>query len=145
MPAQTIERAVRRSAAELDALFPGRYLSVTSFKRDGTGVATPVWFVADVRRLVALTDLHSAKVRRMRRNPRVLVASCRADGKLRSEPLPARVEVLTATPELERVQKRLSERYKISYRLVMLIYRLGRRLRGQPSLADGAVLAITLE
>ena len=144
MATQTIERPVQRPAADLEALFPGRYLSVTSFKRDGTGVATPVWFVSDGRRLFALTDLHSAKVRRMRRNPRVLVASCRADGKLRSEPVPARVEVLTATPELERVQKLLIERYKLSYRVVMLIYRLGRRLRGQRSVADGAALAITV-
>ena len=145
MTTQTIERPVERPAADLEALFPGRYLSVTSFKRDGTGVATPVWFVSDGRRLFALTDLHSAKVRRIRRNPRVLVASCRADGKLRGEPVPARVEVLTATPELERVQKLLLERYKISYRLVMLVYRLGRRLRGRPSVADGAALAITVD
>ena len=145
MATQTIERPVQRPAADLEALFPGRYLSVTSFKRDGTGVATPVWFVSDGRRLFALTDLHSAKVRRIRRNPHVLVASCRADGKLRSEPLPARVEVLTTTPELERVQTLLIKRYKISYRVVMLIYRLGRRLRGRRSVADGAALAITVE
>jgi PPOX class probable F420-dependent enzyme len=145
MTTQTIERAVLRRPADLEAIFPGRYLSVTSFKRDGTGVATPVWFVSDGARLFALTDLHSAKVRRMRRNPHVLVASCRADGKLRSEPLPARVEVLTTTPELDHVQKLLSERYKISYRLVMLIYRLGRRLRGRRSVAEGAALAITVE
>jgi uncharacterized protein len=145
MATQTIERPVQRPAAELEALFPGRYLSVTSFKRDGTGVATPVWFVSDGKRLFALTDLHSAKIRRVRRNPRVLVASCRADGKLRSEPVAARAEVLTATPELERVQKLLIERYKLSYRLVMLIYRLGRRLRGQRSVADGAALEITVE
>jgi PPOX class probable F420-dependent enzyme len=144
MSTQTIERLVQRRPVDLQALFPGRYLSVTSFKRDGTGVATPVWFVSDGRRLFALTDMHSAKVRRMRRNPRVLVASCRANGKLRSEPVPARVEVLTATPELERVQKLLIERYKLSYRLVMLIYRLGRRLRGRRSVADGAALAITV-
>src|SRR6476659_10214739 len=100
MATQTIERAVERPAADLEALFPGRYLSVTSFKRDGTGVATPVWFVSDGRRLFALTDLRSAKVRRLRRNPRVLVAPCRADGKLHGKPLPARVEVLTTGPEL---------------------------------------------
>jgi hypothetical protein len=91
------------------------------------------------------TDLHSAKVRRVRRNPHVLVASCRADGKLRSDPLPARVELLTATAELERVQKLLIGRYKSSYRLVMLIYRLGCRLRGRRSLADGAAQSITVE
>ena len=118
---------------------------MTSFKRDGTGVATPVWFVSDGSRLFAFTDLHSAKVRRIRRNPRVLVASCRVDGKLHSEPVFARVEVLTVDAELERVQKLLLARYKISYRVVMLFYRLGRRLRGHQSVADGAALAITVE
>src|SRR5690242_19362573 len=87
--------------------FPGRYLSLTSFKRDGTGVATPVWFVQDGDRLLALTDLHSAKIRRIRRDPQVLVAPCRADGKLRGTPVRARAEVLTAVPDLERVQRLL--------------------------------------
>ena len=145
MSTQTIERPVQRPPVDLEALFPGRYLSVTSFKRDGTGVATPVWFVSDGSRLFALTDLHSAKIRRIRRNPRVLVAPCRANGKLRSKPLLARVQVLTATTDLERVQKLLIERYKLSYRVIMLIYRLGRRLRGRPSVADGAALAITVD
>ena len=70
MTTQTIERPVQRRAPELEALFPGRYLSVTSFKRDGTGVATPVWFVSDGERLFALTDLHSAKVHRVGRRLR---------------------------------------------------------------------------
>ena len=145
MATQTIERPVQRPAVDLEARFRGRYLSVTSFKRDGTGVATPLWSVSDGARLFALTDLHSAKVRRIRRNPRVRVASCRVDGKLRSVPVPARAEVLTATSELERVQRLLIRRYRISYRLVMLFYRLGRRLRRQRTVADGAVLAITVE
>jgi hypothetical protein len=145
MATQTIERPVQRPAADLEALFPGRYLSVTSFKRDGTGVATPLWFVSDGERLFALTDLHSGKVRRIRHNPRVLVAPCGASGKLRGEPLPARVEVLTDTPELDRVQKLLIERYKLTYRVVMPVYRLGRRLRGEPAVAEGAALAITIE
>ena len=145
MPTQTIESPVRRPAADLDRLFPGRYLSVTSFKRDGTGVATPLWFVSDGLRLLALTDLRSAKVRRIRRNPRAMVAPCRADGKVRGEPVAARVEVLTDTLELERAQALLRERYRISYPLVMLIYRLGRRLRGRPGVAEGAALAITLQ
>ncbi|HET6570028.1 MAG TPA: PPOX class F420-dependent oxidoreductase [Solirubrobacterales bacterium] len=145
MATQMTERPVQRPTADSEALFPGRYLSVTSFKRDGTGIATPVWFVSDGGQLFALTDLHSAKVRRVRRNSHVLVAPCRVDGKLRSEPVSAWAEVLTATPELERVQKLLLERYKLTYRLVMLMYRLGRRLRRQQSVADGAALAITIE
>ena len=145
MATQIIERSVQQPAVDLEALFAGRYLSVMSFKRDGTGVATPVWFVSDGTRLFALTDLHSAKVRRVRRNPRVLIASCSAGGKLRRKQVPARVEVLTNTADLERVKKLLLERYRLTYRLVMLIYRLGRRLRGQRSVPDGAALAITVE
>jgi uncharacterized protein len=140
MATQTLERP-----ADLAVRFPGRYLSVTSFKRDGTGVATPVWFVSDGGRLFAFTDLQSAKVRRIRRDPHVLVAACRADGKLRGVQVSARVEVLTEIAALERVRILLLARYKISYRVVMLFYRLGRRLRGKQSVADGAVLAITVE
>ena len=145
MPTQTKEPPLERSEAALQAPFPGRYLSVTSFKRDGTAVATPVWFVSDGVRLFAFTDLHSAKVRRIRHNPRVLVASCWANGKLRHDPLPAHAEVLTADADLERVHKLLLKRYKISYPVVMLFYRLGRQLRGKPSVADGAALAITVD
>ena len=141
---QTGERPIERTA-NLEALCPGRFLSITSFKRDGTGVATPVWSVSDGTRLFAFTDLHSPKVWRIRRNPHVLVASCRPGGKLRGELIPARAEVLTDTADLERVRNLLLTRYKISYRVVMLFYRLGRRLRGKQSVADGAALAITLE
>ena len=141
---QTMNRRLG-GTADLEALFPGRYLSITSFKRDGTGVATPVWFVSDGTRLFAFTDLQSLKIRRIRRNPHVLVASCRVDGKLRREPVAACAEVLIGRAELERVQKLLLARYKVSYRVVMLFYRLGRRLRGKQSVADGAALAITLE
>ncbi len=53
--------------------------------------------------------------------------------------------MLTATADLERVQQLLIERYKLSYRLMMLVYRLGRRLHRRSSVADGAALAITVE
>ncbi len=142
--AATTDARVERTA-DLEALFPGRFLSVTSFKRDGTGVATPVWFVSDGKRLFAFTDLHSAKIRRIGRNPHVRIASCFPGGKLRREPVAAHAEVLTDTGDFERVRRLLTARYRISYRVVMFFYRLGRRVRGQQSVADGAVLAITPE
>lgn len=141
MATQTLERPVERAVPH----FPGRFLSVTSFKRDGTGVATPVWFASDAARLYALTDLHSAKVRRIRRNPGVLVAPCRAGGKLRGAPVPAQATVLTANDDLDRVQKLLLEQYRLSYRVVMLCYRIGRLFRGRQSVADGAALEIRVE
>ena len=112
MATQAIDRPVERTDSA--AQFRGRYLSVTSFKRDGTGIARPVWFISDGERLFAFTDLHSAKIRRIRRNPHVLVAPYRVDGKLRGEPVAARAEVQTAPAELERVQKLLLAQYTSS-------------------------------
>jgi PPOX class probable F420-dependent enzyme len=104
-----------------------------------------VWSVSDGRRLFAFTDLHSAKVRRIRHDPHVVVASCWVNGRLRRDPIPATAQVLTANADLERVRQLLLAPYKISYRVVMLFYRLGRRLRGKQSVADGAALAIALK
>jgi PPOX class probable F420-dependent enzyme len=141
MATRTIERAV----AELDALFPGRFASLTSFKHDGTAVATPLWFASDGERLFALTDAGSAKVARIRHDPHVLVAPCRSSGKLRADPLPARAEVLTETADLDRVQRLLTGQYPLSYRLMMLAYGLGRRLRRQSRVPAGAAVAVTLD
>src|ERR1700751_1905119 len=107
MATQPPERPVHPSASDLETLFPGRYLSVTSFKRDGTGVATPVWFVSDGSRLYAVTDVPWAKVGRIHRNPAVLVAAGRPEAKLRGEPVTASAEVPTAEEVLERVRKLL--------------------------------------
>jgi uncharacterized protein len=144
MATRTMKRPIQRPT-DPDMLLPGRYLSVTSFKRDGTGIATPLWAVSDGERLFAFTDLNSAKVKRIRRNPHVEVASCWVNGKLRREPVSAHAEVMTDASDLERVRELLLARYKISYRVVMLFYRLGRLTRGKQSVADGAALAIALD
>ena len=104
-----------------------------------------MWAATDGTRLFALTDRHSAKVRRIHHNPTVHVAPCRAGRELRGTPIRAHAEVLTDEHDLELVQKLLLDQYKFSYRVVMLIYRIGRRLRGKHSIADGAALAITFD
>src|SRR5512132_2897810 len=76
------------------AAFPGKYLSLTSFRRDGTGVATPVWFVEADGRLLVETDASPYNVRRTRRDPRVTIAPCTATGRLRGAPVPAWAELL---------------------------------------------------
>ena len=68
--------------SSLDDLGAGTYLSVTSFREDGTGVATPVWLVRRDEELLVLTQASSGKVRRIRGNPSVLVAPCDSRGNL---------------------------------------------------------------
>ncbi|MGW3627720.1 PPOX class F420-dependent oxidoreductase [Streptomyces sp. NPDC000880] len=59
-----------------------RYISVTTFRKDGTGVATPVWFAVDGGELVVWTRSDSWKVKRLRNDSRVVVTVCDARGRI---------------------------------------------------------------
>ena len=52
------------------------YISLLSYKRDGSSVETPVWAAPLDGKLVVFTLRDSFKVKRIRRNPRVQVATC---------------------------------------------------------------------
>ena len=112
--------------------FEGKYLSLTSFKRDGTAVATPVWFVADDGRLLVETDADSHKVKRIRRDPHVRIALCNARGQLRGEEFDAEATILPDS-ERARVEQMLAEKYRIDRLVVYPLYRLVTRLRGRGS------------
>ncbi len=64
------------------SLARARYVSLTTFKRDGTSISTPVWVASDDgRRLLVWSGARTWKVRRVARDPRVLVARCDYKGR----------------------------------------------------------------
>jgi PPOX class probable F420-dependent enzyme len=106
---QASHRGLAGSARPLSG---GKYLSIISYKRDGTEVATPVWFVQEGGSLLAETDAQSGKVKRIRRNPVVRAAPCTGRGRLRAEPVIARAELLPAT-ETSRVEALIARKYRL--------------------------------
>ena len=59
-----------------------RYVNLTTFRRDGSAASTPVWVVSDDgRRLLVWTAASSWKVKRIRSDPRVLVAPSDFNGR----------------------------------------------------------------
>ncbi len=62
-----------------------KYLNLESFRKNGQGVRTPLWFVEDDGTLYFYTVAHSYKVKRILNNPRVRVAPCDARGKVKGE------------------------------------------------------------
>lgn len=140
MSTHAIERPP--SAVGVAAGFPGKYLSLISFRRDGTGVATPVWFVGDDGRLLVITDENSFKAKRIRRNPAVTVASCSATGRLRGEQVPAKAEFLPPT-EFAHVKELMARKYRLDRIFILPLYRIVQRLRGVGVGSETAFLAIT--
>jgi PPOX class probable F420-dependent enzyme len=59
-----------------------KYLNIETFRKNGMGVRTPVWFVQDGDKLLVRTAADSGKVKRIRNNPQVNIAPCKMDGAL---------------------------------------------------------------
>jgi PPOX class probable F420-dependent enzyme len=102
----------------LDALGDGKYLSLTTFRKDGTPVATPVWLVRDGQTLRVITQGDSGKAKRLRNDSRVLLAPCDARGTLKG----AQVEgaaVLQDAAETARTAQSIEARYGLLGKLLM--------------------------
>jgi PPOX class probable F420-dependent enzyme len=59
-----------------------KYVSLTTYRKDGTPVATPVWHVLDGDELVIVSEADAWKVKRIRRNGDVVVTVCNIRGKI---------------------------------------------------------------
>jgi PPOX class probable F420-dependent enzyme len=94
------------------------YLSLVSYKKDGTPVATPLWVAPDGDALVLWTVAGSWKVKRIRRNPEVTVTPCTVRGKLTGEPVAGRAEIMPAT-ENARVRDLIKKKYGFQGRLTV--------------------------
>ena len=66
----------------VDDIAASRHISLTTFRRDGTPVATPVWLVADGTALFVVTEAASGKVKRIRNNSEVVVTVCDVRGRI---------------------------------------------------------------
>ena len=106
-----------------------RYLSLTTFKRDGTAVATPVWVVGDDGRLLVHTAARSWKVKRIRRDGHVRVAGCSFNGKVHGETFDGAATILADTDRVQTLEER---KYGLVYRLVRELTAAVRRLRRKP-------------
>ena len=104
-----------------------QYVMLTTYRKDGTPVASPLWAAPDGDQLVLWTVTDSWKVKRLRRNNNVLVQACDARGTKTFGPVVAGVgEVIdraTATRLIER-------KYGLAGRLTILGSRLRRGASG---------------
>lgn len=113
----------------LDRLGAGKYLLVTSYRKDGTPVATPVWVVRDEDTLGVWTTADSWKVKRIRRRGDVLVGPCDLRGRPTGDQVPATAEICDPATTA-RYRALIARKYGVTGRLTLLGSRLRRGLDG---------------
>ena len=65
-----------------EGIAASRHVRLTTFRRDGTAVPTPVWHVLDGDALVVVSEASAGKVKRIRNNGRVEVSACDFRGRV---------------------------------------------------------------
>lgn len=119
------------------------YVSLTTLKRSGEAVSTPVWVMGlGDGRLAISTGADSWKVKRARRDPRVMLQPCDRRGNVTpgSNASTGTAEVVLSGGSFEETLSRLRTKYALAGRLMMLVRPLSRRsyavllvrLDGQP-------------
>ena len=93
-----------------------RFFALQTFRRDGSAVTTPIWLSPGGAGWVGYTPGRSGKVRRIRRDPRVRVASCDADGVVRGPWWEGRARVLPAD-RLGAATGPLRRKYGLAFRV----------------------------
>lgn len=115
-----------RGVDELTRLSQSKYLSLTTFRKSGEGVATPVWVARDGDHLYVTTEADSWKVKRLRNNPKVLLAPCDMRGTLTGDQVPGTARLLDEDGT-KHVSTLMGRRYGLLYRAMGLrqVFRRG--------------------
>jgi uncharacterized protein len=99
-------------------------LNLETFRKNGLGVKTPVWFVQEGQKLYIWTGAASGKVKRVRNAGRVNIAPCQASGTPLGEWLPATARLDDSDSALKHVNALMRGKYGFVFSLLAFIARL---------------------
>ena len=115
----------------LTALAGQQFVALTTFKRNGEGVVTPMWIGRDGDALFVWTPADAWKVKRVAHDPRVLLAPSGRFGKVRDDvtPVAGTAEVITEPATVERLRRVIQRKYGLGYWAITTIEAIAARGR----------------
>ncbi|MCD2194516.1 PPOX class F420-dependent oxidoreductase [Actinomycetospora endophytica] len=131
--------------ASLVTLGDERFVSLTTYRRTGEPVATPVWVVRDGDALVASTVRETGKITRIRHDDHVELRACDRRGRVHpGTPSVIATAVVDESPDAVRLTERLLRiKYGWEYVAGRLLRQLQRRLGRPTQTSTRVVLRLT--
>ena len=103
----------------LDQFLDQKYINLETYKKDGTSVRTPVWFVIDNDLIYVITRESTGKVKRLKNNHDVRIVLCSFKGEPKNEWIKG-IAQKVAGEEAEKAIKLRKKKYGFSARLTGL-------------------------
>ena len=101
-----------------------QYLSIETFRKNGQGVKTPVWFVQDGEVLYIWTQTDSGKAKRVRNVSKVNIAPSRGDGAPLADFVPASASRDDSPDAVKHVRKLMIKKYGLAFHLFAMLGKL---------------------
>ena len=80
---------------KLEPFLDQKYINLETYKKDGTPIRTPVWFVIDKNLIYVITRDSTGKVKRLGSNQNVRIVSCSFKGEPKNEWVKGAAEKIT--------------------------------------------------
>lgn len=103
------------------ALAGHKFILLTTFRKNGEAVATPVWFATDDGKLYVTTNGNAGKLKRIRGNGKARAAPCDPRGKALGEAIEVRVREVPRDRHRD-VHALLAGKYGFAYRAFTFIH-----------------------
>ncbi|WP_353951671.1 PPOX class F420-dependent oxidoreductase [Knoellia sp. S7-12] len=131
-----------------DPLAEQQYVELTTFRRNGTPVATPVWIAPDGDDLLIVTVDNTGKTKRLAHTARVELRPCDVRGGVAPDAprYAGRARVDRGVAAVARVKKAIGAKYGWWYRALTLVEPVldrlpGRKVRAAIVITDVSLLA----
>ena len=104
-------------------LAKGKYINLETYRKNGGGVRTPVWFVesssGDSSILYIRTSDDTGKYKRIRNNPSVQIAPCDMRGSIKGEWVKGEARIASEEEKLKAF-KMLEKKYGMVYKMTRM-------------------------
>ena len=101
-------------------------ISVETYRKNGTPVRTPVWFIKEQDRLVVHTGGNSGKVKRIKRNRKVRVAPSKFRGEPKADYVDAQAEIVADPEAVKRYYSLIYKKYGLMGSFTKFVQRFTR-------------------
>ncbi|MBK8823550.1 MAG: PPOX class F420-dependent oxidoreductase [Anaerolineales bacterium] len=109
---------------KLDQFEKQQYLNVETFRKNGQGIKTPVWFVRDGEALQVWTQAGAGKAKRIRNNGTVRVAPSTGSGEPTGEWQDARAQTNESPEAIKHVETLMKKKYGAMFYIFGFIGRM---------------------
>ena len=104
------------------------FLSLETFRKNGIGVKTPMWFAQEGDALYMWS--YGSKVKRIRNNPQVNIAPCKRFGEVTGDWVKAQASIDSSDAAVHRVEYLLRKKLGLGFAIFQLFDRLRDRRQG---------------